>query len=262
MKDKILRWMAPSLWATSVLQLSLPFGLYLGATSGASWHWWAAMLFFYGIVYAMIGNNIGLHRYFTHGHFTVSKPVDLLFLWCGTMTGLGEPLSFALTHMVHHNPKYTDTPLDPHGPIHGKRSILFFYQKAIDVTVTPVFNRRVVELSRRFGWLHRYYIPFVLANAAILYAIDYKVFLFLWLIPASLAVWGVSFSVIRQHWPLATNNCRTHKWEPLYEGLHLNHHDYQTAPNCAVRPGEIDYTYQFSRLFRPKYNFRGQPKTK
>jgi hypothetical protein len=31
------------------------------------------------------------------------------------------------------------------------------------------------------------------------------------------------------------------------------------APNNAIRPGEIDWTYRFSKLFFPKYNWRGQP---
>jgi hypothetical protein len=40
----------------------------------------------------------------------------------------------------------------------------------------------------------------------ILWLIDYKVFLFLWLIPASIACWGVGWAVWRQHWHMEPNN--------------------------------------------------------
>lgn len=253
-KDTIIRYMGPSLEATTLFQLCLPIGLYLGITSGAGWYWWLIAFFFYGIVYSMIGNNIALHRYFTHGHMTVTKSVEWFWVWCGSMIGLGDPVSFAATHIVHHNPKYTDTKMDPHGPIRGIKSVLYYFQKPINVKETPVMNRFFVKLSRKWGWLHRFYIPFLLVNATILYLISYEVFLFCWFIPASLSLWGISISILRQHWNLKANNCKTHRYEILYEGLHLNHHLYPQSPNCAVNPGEIDWTYQFSRLFRPKYN--------
>lgn len=256
----IKKYMQPSTVATSILQLSLPLGIYLGIQSGASAYWWWACIFFYTIIYSLIGNNVALHRYFTHSHFTVSKPVEWFFLWAGSMIGLGEPLSYAMTHIIHH--KYPDTELDPHGPIRGKRSILIYFQKTVDPAKTPVFSRRLTELNTTYGWLHRYYIPFVLANAAIMWMIDFKVFLFLWLIPASLACWGIAWAVYRQHWHMVANNSRFHKIDILYEGLHLNHHDYPMAPDTAVHRGEIDWTYQLSRLFALTYNWKGQPKTK
>jgi stearoyl-CoA desaturase (delta-9 desaturase) len=259
MMNKLLKYLAPSLEFSTLLQLSLPLGLYLGMGTGAGWTWWVLAFFMYGIVYAMIGNNIAMHRYFSHRHFEVTKPVEWLFVWCGSMIGLGSPISYAITHTVHHNPKYTDTPLDPHGPARGKRSIIVYFQRIVDPKDTPFANKRIVELSRKWGWLHRFYVPFVLVNAAILWLISYKIFLFVWFIPASMAIWGISFSILRQHWPMSANNCPTHRWEPLYEALHKNHHNYPGAPNTVLRKNEIDWTYQFSRLFRPKYNWKGQP---
>jgi len=254
----IKKYMQPSGAATGLLQLSLPLGLYLGITSGATWHWWAAAVFFYTIVYSLVGNNIGLHRYFTHGHFTVSKPVEYFFLWSGSTIGLGDPLSYAITHIIHH--KYPDTDLDPHGPVRGKRSWLIWFQKTVDPAETPVFSRRLTDLYRKYNWVHTYYIPLLILNAGILWLIDYRAFLFLWLIPISLSCWGIGWAVWRQHQDFVANNCPTHKWEPLYEGLHLNHHDHPMAPNTAIRKGEIDWTYQVSKIFRPTYNWKGQPK--
>jgi stearoyl-CoA desaturase (delta-9 desaturase) len=243
----------------TILQLLLPVSIYLGVVSNADAIWWIVAVFFYIVIYTMIGNNIALHRYFTHGHFTIARPVEYFFAWCGSMIGMGDPLSYAMTHTVHHNSKYTDTPLDPHGPSCGLRSVLFCFQRPINPSITPVFNRHVLELSKKYWWLHRYYVPIVLANAALLWVIDYKVFLFCWLIPASISIWGIGFAVLRQHWPMKANNCRTHLIEPWYEGLHLNHHNWPMAPNTAIYTNEIDYTYQFSKIFFPKFNTKGQP---
>ncbi len=258
-KEWISSQLKPSLWFSSLMQLSVFVSIPYAISLGVSWHWWAAMIFTYLIVYSMFGNNIGLHRYFTHGHFQVSKPVEWFLLWCGSMIGLGEPLSYAMTHMIHH--RYSDVPgIDPHGPVNGKRSIFVWFQRKVDPSKTPVYSKNIVALSRKYGWLHQYYLLFVLANAAILYWIDPYVFLFLWLIPAGIACWGIGWAVWRQHWHETPNNSPLHKWDWVYEGLHLNHHNYPMAPNTAVNPGEIDWTYQFSKIFRPKYNWAGQPK--
>lgn len=249
--------MKPTATLTTIMQLSLPLGLYLGVTSDSEWYWWAISFFFYTVVYTMIGNNIAFHRYFTHKMFEVSKPVEWFFLWAGSVSGLGDPISYATTHMVHH--KYSDTELDPHGPVRGWKSVMFLFYRRITPKDTPIVGRRVIELLKKYGWLHNYYTLFILANIIILWAIDYKVFLFCWLIPASMFLWGLGIGVLSQHWDYKAKNTWADKWIPWYEGLHENHHDAPMAPNTAFRLGEIDYTYQFSRLFRPKYDWRGQP---
>jgi fatty-acid desaturase len=175
------------------------------------------------------------------------------------MIGLGEPLSYAMTHIIHH--KYSDVPgIDPHGPTNGKRSIFIWFQGDVDPAKTPVFSRRIMSLNKDYWWLHRFYVPFVVLNAALLWLIDFKVFLFLWLIPAATACWGIGWAVWRQHWHATPQNSNLHRWDWVYEGLHKNHHDWPSAPNTAVRPREIDWTYEFSKIFRPKYHWAGQPK--
>ena len=246
-------------WTTAIFQLTLPIALYLGIQEDASWHWWAGMIFFYIVVYSLVGNNIGLHRYFTHKHFEVIAPFKWLFAWTGTMSMLGEPLSYAMTHIVHHNPTYTDTDLDPHGRIRGLKSVLIYFQKTVDVKETPVFNRRIIDLNARYRWMHQYYWLLVLGTAFILYLIDYKVMLFLWWLPASASCWLVAWTVVRQHLNYTPNNSPIHKIDFVYEVLHLNHHLHPMAPNTAIHPGEIDWAYQFSKLLKPKYDFRMQP---
>lgn len=247
----------PNPFITTAIQLSLPLSIYLGIQSGAEWYWWLIAFFFYTVVYTLIGNNIGYHRYFTHKHFEVSPPVRYLFLWAGSVSGIGDPISYSTTHLVHH--KYQDTDMDPHGPVRGIKSIMFYFYK----TVTAIPGRRVIELIKDYSWLHSYYVPFVVLNAVIMYLISYKVFLFCWLIPSSLFLWGLGIGVLAQHWGYKARNFKTIDLTiPWYEGLHDNHHAAPSAPNTAFNKGEIDWSYQFSRIFKPSYDWRGQPDAK
>ena len=236
------------------MQMLAVVAVWLGIQSGAGWGWWVVALLFDLFVYSMVGNNIALHRYFTHGHFTVPVWIERIFVWCGSMVGVGDPVSYAMIHLAHHNPKYTDTNLDPHGPSCGWWSVLIYFHRAIDVSKVSVSPKRLVPIITKYKWLHDYYIPFIVVNAGLLWLISYEVFLFCWFIPATMACWGIGLSVVRQHWPMSPNNTPRHKWDFVHEGLHKNHHDYPTYPNTAVRDNEIDWTYQFSRLFKPKYN--------
>ena len=109
--------MQPTGVTTGLFQLMLPLALYLGATSGAGWGWWLIAVFFYAVVYNIIEHNIGFHRCLMHGQFSVAKPIEWLFVWIGSMLMIGSPLSYSVTHVIHH--KYPDTELDPHSPIKG-----------------------------------------------------------------------------------------------------------------------------------------------
>ena len=246
----------PSNKLAAAIQLLLPLGIYWGIQLGVAWYWWASS-FVWWILYVVYGNNVALHRYFTHSQFKVGPIRELFLLWIGSTIGVGGPLSFAMTHLVHH--KYPDTELDPHGPIRGRRSWLMCFQKTVNPEETPLFSKRMVELNRKYKWVHDYYLIILLVNAGIFYAIDPRVFVFFWLIPASAACWAIGLGVWRQHYGMTAVNLPWARWQIFDEGLHLNHHLHPAAPNCAVNPGEIDWAYQASRLLRPTYNWQGQP---
>lgn len=241
----------PNSIITTVVQLSLPLAVYLAIISNSSWLWWATAFFFYTIVYTMIGNNIAFHRYFTHKQFEVSRPVRWLFLWAGSMGGIGDPISYSTTHLVHH--KYSDTDQDPHGPVRGWRSVMYCFYKRVSPKDTPIVGRRIIELMRAYGWVHTYYLLFLLVNIGIMLLLGYKIFLFCWLLPASAFTWNLSIAVLLQHRNFKPNNHWIERYIPWYEGLHANHHVMPGVGNTAFNPGEIDYTYHFSKIFRPVY---------
>jgi stearoyl-CoA desaturase (delta-9 desaturase) len=204
-----------------------------------------------------LGASMGYHKLFSHKSFEPQTWFPPVSAFIGIVSFNGDPLTYSLIHRIHH--KYADTDLDPHGPGRGLKSILVIFHRWIDISDTPVNMRRIVELSQEWGWLHRFFLLFVIVNAGLLYLISWKVFLFLWWIPASISCWGVAGAVITQHWGGHANNGWNHRWFLYYEALHLHHHNYPRAPNTAILPGEIDYTFQASKIFRPKYYWEGQP---
>ena len=108
------------IWMT-LMQLMLPVYIYFAITSGAGWHYYL-MLFVFYFLYLSIGNNIGLHRFFSHRYFEMSRPIEYFVAWCSTMSCLGSPLSYVCVHNIHH--KSYDTDLDPHGRKRGWKSML------------------------------------------------------------------------------------------------------------------------------------------
>ena len=58
-------------WMT-LMQILLPLWIYLAI--GAEWYWYAVAFVFY-FLYLCIGNNVGMHRFYSHRYFEMSKPV-------------------------------------------------------------------------------------------------------------------------------------------------------------------------------------------
>lgn len=242
-------WLVPNKTLITLVQLILPLAIYLAI--GAEWYWWALSFIFY-FLYCAVGNNLALHRYFTHNQFELHTPVEYFFLWCSSMSTLGSPISYAIPHLVHH--KYPDSDIDPHGPTAGIKSILYYFHREMPKDKGNIVNKRIVELSKRYGWVHNYYWLFVFGNVLAMFLINWKVALFCWLLPASITLWAVGISIYLQHWPkgYASNN-KFYWWFGWGEGLHYNHHLIPGTSNTAINPGEHDYTHTIAKLFAKRF---------
>jgi len=229
-------------WMT-LLQILLPVFIFVGLD--AEWTWWLVSFVFY-FLYLCIGNNIGMHRYFSHRYFEMSKPVEWFVAWCAFMPGLGSPLSYVSVHNIHH--RYSDTKHDVHGPARGWRSLLYCYHKFVHAE-DVVFSKNLISLMKRYHWVHDYYWLFVFANAGIMYLISWKLFLFAWAIPASLTLWAVAFVLLLQHDKKGPSNTRSYMWFGFGETWHGNHHANPQWDDHAS-DGGIDWTYQLTRLLR------------
>lgn len=226
------------------MQILLP--VYILLALGNEWYWWFLTLVFY-FLYLVIGNNITMHRYFSHRYFSVRRSTEWFMAWCSTMACLGSPLSFVNVHNVHH--QHYETILDPHGRARGWRSMLFWFHKHL----TPcdmIFSRQLVRLVKSYKLLHDYYWLWVFACAGLMYYIGgWKVLLFCWLLPASLCLWAVALVLLLQHDEHGPSNTRNYMWFSFGETWHKNHH-HNPALDDHSDPGDIDWTYQMTKLLR------------
>jgi fatty-acid desaturase len=70
------------------------------------------------LIINIIGVTAGLHRYYSHKTFTVSKWKERFMLWAATLAGQGSPVWWTALHRGYHH-KHSDTNKDFHSPIHG-----------------------------------------------------------------------------------------------------------------------------------------------
>lgn len=243
MTEFIKKAIQPNGYVMAIIQLLLPVFLYIGITNNAEWYWWAMTVVFY-FLYLSVGNNVGLHRYFCHRNFKLSKPMEHFVVWCGSMGGLGSPPSYISVHTVHH--AHVDTELDPHGPCRGWRSVLLCFHRHIGPN-DIIFTKTLKDAVIKYYWLQKYYWIIVGLNALVMYLISWKVFIFCWAIPASLTLWAVGFVLIMGHQDKKPSNTRSYQWFGWGEAWHKNHHDNPTLADHAPK-GKIDWTYQVCKI--------------
>ena len=233
--------MKPNYFWMTIIQLLLPVFIIIGL--GAEWYWWVVSFVFY-FLYLCIGNNIGMHRYFSHRYFTMSKPVELFVAWCAFMPGLGSPLSYVSVHNIHH--RHSDTAQDVHGRARGWRSLLYCFHKYIHAQ-DIVFSKNLISLTRQYHLIHDYYWLFVFGNALVMYLVSWKLFLFAWAIPASITLWIVALVLLLQHDQHGPSNTRSYMWFGWGETWHANHHADPSLTDHSLGKGR-DWTYELCKI--------------
>lgn len=236
----------PSRFMATLLQLALFPAIAWWVYTDQSWKWLLPVAFAH-FGYAVIGQVIGHHRYFTHGHFKTTRAWEYFILFFTVMNGLGSPQSYAYIHLVHH--RYPDTDRDPHGPMRGLKSVLFCFHSAAENEKWALRSRHLLALNTRWWWVHQYYYALIALVAGALWAIDIRFFMFLWLIPASTCAWGLGISVYLQHAGGGANNRRISGIFGFGERFHKVHHEHPTQTNLADGTGSFDFGYVVSRLF-------------
>jgi stearoyl-CoA desaturase (Delta-9 desaturase) len=103
---------------TKLFQTTIPFsvtyiligiaGLYFAEFN------WTFLLFW---LFFAIGNGTVGHRYFSHGAFTVSKPMHWVLAFWATFAAYGTISYWQIQHRHHH--RHSDRPTDIHSPLNG-----------------------------------------------------------------------------------------------------------------------------------------------
>jgi stearoyl-CoA desaturase (delta-9 desaturase) len=226
----------------TLMQILLPVWIYLSI--GAEWYWYIISFVFY-FLYLCIGNNVGMHRFYSHHYFEMSKPIEYFVGWCAFATGLGSPLSYVAIHNIHH--RYNDTAQDPHGRPRGWKSLLYCFHRHI-YPKDIIFTKNLTNLMREYHFIHDYYWPLVAVNAVLFYIIGgWNALLFCWLLPSSLTLWAVAFVLLLQHDNMGPSNTRAYMWFGFGETWHGNHHADASLSDHSLGQGR-DWTYEICRI--------------
>lgn len=208
------------------------------------------------VVYFLLATlfNIGLHRYFAHTAYKVSKPWQNFFAATSFLTMAGSPISFVTAHLPHH--KHTDNNFDPVGRSIGFWRSFFFLFNLNKENIIRTPKRLVDDPVCRF--VHRYYfLLFCIFYLSIflinpVYCLIYS--------SAAVALFGMyAMTNYTSHETGFLNyrnfNTKDNSQNNILHGLigaewHNNHHKYPGAWNQKVKWWEIDTSSYFIRLIK------------
>ena len=243
-----VRWSAlKSLWWT---------GMALGwFTLGTVYFSWSAVAVFLitSAVTLCLGHSLGMHRLLIHGSFETRPWVKRLFIWLGTLTGLGGPQTMMFTHDIrdwaqrkpachpflsHQSGILRDFWWQLHCKLHLSNEPEFHY---------PAFLRR----ERFYRWLQASSMAQQPPLAVVLFAMGG------W----GWVAWGICARVtvsIFGHWLVGwfAHNQGARDWHlegvstqgfnlrlgiiTFGESFHNNHHAFPGSAKLGIAPGQVD----------------------
>lgn len=221
-----------------------------------NWSWLLPGILCY-FFFGSVGMAAGLHRYWGHGAFKMSKPMEYIVTTLGAFNGYGSIFPWVLIHTENHH-KNSDTEKDPHTPMKGFWYSFLTWHRDENLFAVP---RKTLAKYIKRGFLNNRYYKF-LNDYHI--AIHYSMFSLIWLLfgwePALFVFWfGVWATVMNtalvtslghykwmgyQNFNTNDNSINNRLGGLLTWGemLHNNHHGRWTASTNSTKPSEIDVT--------------------
>lgn len=260
-------------------------GVYLGLLTGiltctftGEWHWMGISILI-ATWHGIFGNNIALHRLFSHRSFTTTRAKEIFLAISTIFLGSNGPITYCAIHRHHH--VHSDDPQDPHSPHQSGfwyigLSLWAFRTKEEkaklrvkipkDLMRDPVL--RFIETNYHALWL---------SLMALFYFVGgWTVLLYCLLVPAGLYVMiaNIGTNVI-SHSNLFNGSYRNFNTDDesrnsnfvqlltMGEGYQNNHHLNCTTCSQAFKPGEFDPAAWVTRKFFatdyiavPKYDIK------
>lgn len=193
------------------------------------------MAFAVWIVIGPISSVITLHRLLTHRSFETYPWLEKILSYVSVISTVGPTISWVALHRQHH--AKSDTEEDPHSPyVDGKFSFVEATKiwLGYDWKVPNIPINFVKDLMRNptHKFIFNNYFRIIFAYCAVLMLIDPMLFLFAYVVPASMTVHLIGVVNILGHKHgyrnYNTNDNSTNSWianiVSLGEGWHNNHH--------------------------------------
>jgi fatty-acid desaturase len=207
---------------------------------------WAAVALFSYMFVVVVGQNIGLHRYFAHKGFETYPILSYLLSFTAILATTGSPLAWVAMHRTHH--KYSDTVDDPHSPVHVPiKDVLFNWRLQGREKIDTSTSKDILR-SKLQQFIHKNYSWIILSYCFVLLLINPLLVVFVYAIPATLCFYSGNIVNAFSHRygyrnydtsDRSTNNV----WVSLFsvgEGWHNNHHHKPYQWKHGERWWEID----------------------
>ena len=243
--------------------------LYAIVNSFVTGNWWLfAISWGLALWHGMFGNNIALHRLYSHRSFTTSRAKEIFLAISTIFLGSNGPITYCAIHRHHHI--HSDQPRDPHSPKQSGRWYIAFalwafrsdYSKSLlgvklpkDLMRDPVL--KFIEVHYFKIWTSLMVLFYVLGGMT---ALTYFL-----LAPAGIYVLIANTGTnVISHSNLLKSSYRNYETDDdsrnsnfvqlltLGEGYQNNHHHNCTTCSQAVKPGEFDPAAWVVRKFFAK----------
>tara|TARA_R100000081_G_C4740553_1_gene128674 strand:- start:23 stop:691 length:669 start_codon:yes stop_codon:yes gene_type:complete len=185
---------------------------------------WQSVLLFLVIAYfiSVIGQIMGLHRYFAHKSFSTNKFWHYFILFCSTVITLGSPIAWVAVHLKHH--RFSDTEKDSHSPVYKGHFKVFFGYFYDVYDVEPKYAARLLRDKDQI-FIHKNYFKLHTAYIVFLLAIDPVLVFPLYFYPTILSVVMGGMVNVFNHWNGTISDNKLIAWAVAGEGWHKYHHD-------------------------------------
>jgi fatty-acid desaturase len=118
------------------------------------WNLWLFIISFLFLkIISNLGNEIGLHRLWTHKSFKTSKIKEYLLHICSVPLLAGSSIVYAGVHRQHH--AFSDTDQDPHDTS-SLLKLFFYIRKNKDYSINPKIVSDLIK-DPLHKWLHKNY---------------------------------------------------------------------------------------------------------
>lgn len=215
---------------------------------------WVSLILY--VLISPVGVGCGMHRLLSHGAYKTSKFWERALSILSVYATVGSTITWVALHRFHH--VTAEKPNDPHSPYVGRgegETLRFSYWQAFkswvglwDVDhIPPRFAIKLIH-DPFHTWMHKNYFKIIGITALVLFIVDPWLALFVYFIPACLALHSTSVISVIAH----IHGYKTHKINDesrnswlcslltLGEGWHNNHHAHPGNYTTQEKWWELD----------------------
>ena len=213
------------------------------------------------VLFCPIGISACLHRLLSHKSYKTFPVIEKIMVMLSVYATVGSPIAWVAIHRAHHG--FADKENDPHSPHKDNklnlRSVLSAWTGygSPSIKIPTSFIKDLIK-DPFYKVLHNHYFKILLIPVGILFLISPILAMFLYSLPATLALNTTSIVNVLGHThgyrSYTTNDQSSNSWIAnifsLGEGWHNNHHKSPNKFSTKEKSHEWDLIGFFIKLIR------------